>query len=467
MWPGVRRASGPTVAPALARAREALAARAAADLELAEAALEWALAHPMSAAEAADSERLAVLEERPRIIAGAGAPAVAEFACVDFGAALGWSAQAAESLMADVLDLAFRLPRVWDMVGAGRIALHVGRMIAELSRDLDESATDHADRLIEWLPQRLSRRRVKALVDEARLYADPDRAIHDHDEALQARKVEVTHTGAGTGLPPDVALVEMVLDAGDAVAFDTQIGVMAKILAGLGDQGDGNVRRARAVGILADPQRALDLLAADTHPEAHAAAEEAASAPGRLTSGGGRAGSGSDVSLVLHVDAADLVDQLGPGHARGGNAIVRSGRIGPQLMRWLNLWLLGSQVTVTPVLRTGPAEPTVAARDCHDPGPRMTALIRERDPVCVFPGCQTPSAHCDLDHIAPYTPPDEGGSLGQTNPDNLAPLCRRHHRAKTFTRWRYQREPDGSYDWTSPMGERFTIPPTKPRPRPR
>jgi hypothetical protein len=55
-------------------------------------------------------------------------------------------------------------------------------------------------------------------------------------------------------------------------------------------------------------------------------------------------------------------------------------------------------------------------------------------------------------HIAPFIPPDQGGPPGQTNPANLAPLCRRHHRCKTFTRWRYHRLPDGTYQWTDPTG---------------
>ena len=42
---------------------------------------------------------------------------------------------------------------------------------------------------------------------------------------------------------------------------------------------------------------------------------------------------------------------------------------------------------------------------------------------------------------------------------NLAPLCRRHHRAKTFTGWTYQRNRDGTYTWTSPHGHTWTVGP--------
>jgi hypothetical protein len=38
-------------------------------------------------------------------------------------------------------------------------------------------------------------------------------------------------------------------------------------------------------------------------------------------------------------------------------------------------------------------------------------------------------------------------------------VCRRHHRCKTFTRWRYRRRRDGTYQWTDPAGKRFLVVP--------
>jgi len=101
----------------------------------------------------------------------------------------------------------------------------------------------------------------------------------------------------------------------------------------------------------------------------------------------------------------------------------------------------------------------VDAVDAHDPPAWMGELVILRDRHCVFPGCTTDARACDLDHIDPYVPPDEGGPPGQTSPANLACLCRRHHRAKIFAGWRYRRLPEDSgpdesrtttYEWTSP-----------------
>ena len=104
---------------------------------------------------------------------------------------------------------------------------------------------------------------------------------------------------------------------------------------------------------------------------------------------------------------------------------------------------------------TGPLAP----RDGHDPSPAMREVVFLRDATCVFPGCRRDSRGCDLDHIDPYVPPDEGGPPGQTNLFNLAPLCRLHHRIKTFTGWNYERLPDGRHLWISPTGHTYVVEP--------
>ena len=137
---------------------------------------------------------------------------------------------------------------------------------------------------------------------------------------------------------------------------------------------------------------------------------------------------------------------------------MRPGRgTGPALLSVVAGWAArADRVVVRPVL--DPADPDTAATravDRHDPPDPMRELVMLRDGQCVFPGCRVDARSCDLDHVVAYVDPDDGGPPGQTSPDNLACLCRRHHRLKTFSGWAYERLLDGSYRWTSPRGQSF------------
>ncbi len=118
-------------------------------------------------------------------------------------------------------------------------------------------------------------------------------------------------------------------------------------------------------------------------------------------------------------------------------------------------WVGHAAVTILPVLRTDRAE----AVDQHDPPAWMRELVILRDQHCIHPYCATDARSCDLDHITEYVDPDDGGPPGQTHPDNLAPLCRRHHRAKTRRRWRYRQLAPGTYLWTGPHGRHYLVTP--------
>ncbi|GAA5125001.1 hypothetical protein GCM10023339_47440 [Alloalcanivorax gelatiniphagus] len=491
---------------ALDRAAAAVQTKRRVEVEVLDAALEWAHAHVMTPGD--DPELVAgwrsdtihtpgtaaaLFGERALPIAGPGTPLVAEFAVVELSAVLDQTYEATLALVGDVLDLAHRLPRLWALVRDLRVPAHLAREAARVSRDLDLAAVAHADRLLVWQPRRLNPHRIGVLVHEARLYADPDRAIADHDTALHARRVEVHHDDGA----PGTSAVFMTLDTADAVAFDHTVSTMASTMRSLGHHGDLGVRRAHAVGLLADPQKALDLLTVtdvddpdravpvDQDP-AVCVAEEAVFAPAspfrsprpRGVSGGdhesGQAATTSaesgEVRLVLHVTDRDLL--AGPTIDTKG--VARSEELGPMLMGRLRSWLLtAGKVTITPVLDLDPTmsgtasgTASIPAVDQHDPPARMAAAVRLRDETCVYPRCGRTSERCDLDHTIAYVPPSDGGPPDQTHPDNLAPLCRRHHRAKTFGDFTYRRLPDGSYEWTLPSGRTVTTDPPHRRPTP-
>ena len=475
-------ASVSSAAGVLERAAAAVSARRRADVEVLESTLAWADGHTVAGqSEAAGwrSESIptpgsyadVMFGEKALPIAGDGAPLVAEFAVMELAAVLDVSHEAALALVGDALDLAHSLPRLWALVRDLQVPVPLAREAARASRDLSLDAAGHADRLLAWQPRRLNPHRVGTLVHEARLYADPDRAVADHDAALAARKVECRIGPAmlAGGGAPGTGEVFMVLDEADTIALDRSISTLAGTMAALGHAGSLDVRRATAVGVLADPQRALDLLAVDPsdpdrasdpeHDPAVCVAEDAMYQPSTLFGGltRERSGGSSEAVLVFHITDQDLLTRTG---------VAESATLGPVLIERIRSWLLtAGPVTIKPVVDLTTID-TMAAVDAHDPPARMAEAARLRDLTCVFPHCGRPAEACDLDHIDAYVPLAEGGPPGQTHPANLAPLCRRHHRAKTFGHFTYRRLLDGSYQWTLPSGTRVRTDPPTSRPRP-
>ena len=176
-------------------------------------ALEWARLHPCPADELPAHWGEADLHGEGLVpLAGPGAPWVAEFAPVDLAAALGITHDAGRQLIADALELACRLPRLWTLVTAGAVPVWRARLIARETTDLSVEAALFADRLIAATPRRIGQVQAARLVQEARLYFDPDRAIADEEEALAKRGVWLRH-----GSAPATTDITMTLDTPDAL----------------------------------------------------------------------------------------------------------------------------------------------------------------------------------------------------------------------------------------------------------
>jgi hypothetical protein len=85
----------------------------------------------------------------------------------------------------------------------------------------------------------------------------------------------------------------------------------------------------------------------------------------------------------------------------------------------------------------------------YRPSAALRHLITIRQPTCSFPGCRRPAVRCDEDHTLPY---DQGG---RTCECNLAPLCRRHHRAKQAPGWHLAQDRPGVMTWRLPSGRTY------------
>ena len=111
-----------------------------------------------------------------------------------------------------------------------------------------------------------------------------------------------------------------------------------------------------------------------------------------------------------------------------------------------------TQVTVQPVLDL--AEHLHVGS--YEASARLKLQTQLRDLICAFPFCFRPAEHCDCEHRVPADPanPDRDDG-GPTCTCNLAPCCRRHHRAKTTGGWTYITVEPGVYLWRSPLGYQF------------
>ena len=137
-----------------------------------------------------------------------------------------------------------------------------------------------------------------------------------------------------------------------------------------------------------------------------------------------------------------------------GNGVLRVEELGPLLIGQLRELVGHDQIVVKPVIDL---QDQVSVHSYEIPD-RIRERVRLRHPVDMFPysGAEA-TTRMDQDHITPYDRTGPPVPTRQTSTDNLIPLGRLHHRAKTFGGWRSRRLPSGAVDWISPHGFRFVV----------
>ena len=404
----------PAAVLAFAQSRRAAAQRA--EIDVLEAALAWAAMHPEESVADAPAAGL-VFGELAVPLAGEGAPLVAEFAPMEFGAALGMSTDSARSLVGDALELAHRLKRTWKLVRAGKVPLWKARRLAQLTMTLPLEGADFVDRQLAGFVGKISWAGIERLVDQARVAFDPEGAEKQRREAAEGRRFDV-HTREASH--DGTVHVEGVLDLADALDLDTAIRQGAEELAALGSTQSLDVRRSMAAGELARRQLAFDL---------------------RAEAGEGVASVVKPRQVVIHVHlsaAAISRDEAGIAHVEQTRSIVSTDQVRD--------WCSGdAQVVIKPVIDLEAHHHA----DAYAVPDRLTEQTKLAQPVCAFPWCERPARRCDTDHVTAH---GTGSTDGPTCSCNLAPLCRRHHRAKTHTAWTYDKTDATTYLWRSPHG---------------
>ncbi|HNI70222.1 MAG TPA: hypothetical protein PKM12_00010 [Marmoricola sp.] len=361
-------------------------------------------------------------------LAGEGAPVVAEFAIAVFSASLSMSDFAARRFLGDAVEVRFRLPRLWQLVQDLVVPAWKVRGVCEVTRELGLDAVAWIDEQLAREPARVGLFRIERMAKQAAALFDPQAHAQLEQEIAERRGVFVYPPGERCGLPTAaITRVELLLDTPAANDFEATVRSLAAVLAEQGSEESLDIRRARAVGILADPATAAGLLAGvDVPPPA----------PARVAT-----------TLVVHYSPEQLA-------AAGVGVEEKLEALSAQL---LNVFTRGQRISIRPVINLAD-NPAV---DQHDPTDLIREQVQIRNQVCVFPGCNRDSRSCDLDHVFPYT---SSGGPDQTRPSNLAPLCRYHHRVKTHAGWTYEITPEGDSVWTAPDHRQFHKPAVHRRP---
>jgi len=438
-------------------------------------------------------------------VGGAGTPMIASGCAVAFAAALSMTTQSGMNLLCHALDLEHRLPRLFAQVEALSLTVWKARRVAEATTALSVEAAAYVDEQLAGRAQGFGLVTLDRIVLAAIARFHPELVDDTEKEGKDTWDVTLDH-----GHPASFNGTSELTVTGDSVDLTRFYGTVSELAAALGKLGDPDplpVRRSKAFAMMGDPDiwgAILDRAAlipdptpADADSDAEPAGSELVPVPGddqmpepeatrdaEPSAGPSPASTGSSsipraslgwlsgmlrkpakVKVYLHLSAADLIAMsTGTGEAP---VIGEVEKLGPVTLDKIRQWLSTSGASITPVIDpvTAPVVNrvidlnTTRALDAHDPPQWLRELVILRDGHCVFPWCATDARSCDLDHIDPYDdgPDGERAPPGQTSAANLAALCRRHHRAKTFDGWTYHRLPDSSYRWKDPYGNVYLV----------
>ncbi|GAA1877644.1 HNH endonuclease signature motif containing protein [Williamsia serinedens] len=394
-----------------------------------------------------------------------------ERATAEVGAVLDVPAAKAREIITAGDTARYRLVFTGQALAVGRIDLAGFLLICARTKlvtdpDLAKILDTHiAQALFERPP--LSRARLVAMVDTTVAMVDPDALLRRKERAATDRDVTIRPDR----FQPGASRVSASLPMTDAAAIDARLTAMADSV----HSGDPRTRAHRRADALIALAAGLDYLtcgcdtctqAVDTEPDVEIdaavdpapAVEQPAPQPIAPPVGPARP--------VFHI-VVNLSTLLGlddaPGYLDG------RGIIDADTMRAL---FADAQ---REFLRRDDHARAAAAASTYAPSKKLEALVRAGELCCTFPGCSAPAWSVDLDHTDPFDHRDPHAG-GQTRRENLKPLCRFHHRIKTFdTRWRDYQSPLGEAFFESPTGHMFLgnaytaldiFPALGPRPKP-
>jgi hypothetical protein len=464
------------------------------ECKLLDLAAHWAdLHHPDSQAPA---EKTLPGAEQARQLGGEGTPDVLEFAPAELAARLETSYGSARSLMADALDLRHRHPELWLLILTGGLPSWKARKVAQATRHLSRSAAMQVDAAVARAITALPWGRFENLLAGKIIEADP----HAAEEQAKIWEAE-RFVRAGRTKQSGLKLLIAKANAGDVILFMATVNRIAEILRLQGDMESADVRRSKAIGILAQPAVALQMLwefrneqrpaaepqrpdePVDNEPEAPFDTSTTAPAdddvddfepveqqsqtpsnPKTMESSAGRGliiqPAGLDVrrlrpKVVLHIHLSEeALASYQCDTSRFGGGVARFEGVGPVTLGQVRRFLVdtGCDVKVQPVIDPQSSTPV----DSYEIPRRIREAMFLRMPASCFPYA-TATGRLELDHTIAYIPPARGGPPGQTGVHGLGPFIRFEHRIKTHGRWQVRQPEPGVWIWRSPHGSHYLV----------
>lgn len=219
-------------------------------------AAAWADAH--SEVEHPDG---GMLVERLLPLGPDGCPLVAETCSAGLALAFHTSIQAAKGWISDALNVRHRLPRLWERVVAGEVYAWKSREIAHATAHLNVLTARIVDKLLHDQVELIAWTRFVKILDATLLQVD--QRTYRERAAKAAAQRDVRATQSSDGLRTLVARGT----SGDVAMFLALVDAIAEALADEGDEDPYPVRKSKAIGIAAYPDRAQDLLSRGRHRE--------------------------------------------------------------------------------------------------------------------------------------------------------------------------------------------------------
>ncbi|PFG68312.1 hypothetical protein B0O41_3147 [Propionibacteriaceae bacterium ES.041] len=374
-----------------------------------------------------------VLHGEQLVFPGAdGTPGITEFFHLELAMSLGCSPETAQVWTADVLNLRHRHPILWQATLDCDIPVWVARDISRAALHLSFTQAREFDSLWSLRLVSLTPKRAVATTEaQVALILNDDKEA-ERQAAKKQRRVEFTPNRNTPGITDLYAN----LDAGDAAHLNGTLDRLADVLKAGGSTASRDELRAEALGHLAHPERARQLLQPSLFDGATVTpAGDVVNKHGEIvTPTSERCRHGAE--LILHVHQKDLANR------RGGEGDA----LGPVTLQHLKELLerCGGTVKVRPVIDL--AAPVMV--NTYRPSDELAQRVKLRDRYVMFPRSNRSAfgRGIDLDHTIP-------APEGPTSSDNLGPLNRASHRARTHAGFRVEQPSPGVFHWKTPAGQ--------------